>query len=167
MRQLRRSHYPVRMEMTPLIDVVFQLIIFFMLVNDIVGQEAVEMIVPQLTQPKTREVGEMDSRVVINVAPAAFSRADRRGDNVLNTDGSAMFVQIGSERFDVSNLSGMTTFLQEYKAKNPEGQVLLRADSAIHYNNVQPVMAAITAAGINRINLVAFMPDKGPDDLPQ
>jgi len=155
------------MNMTPLIDVVFQLIIFFMLVNDIVGQEAVQMIVPQLTDPKTREVGEMESRVVVNIAPSPYMPGDRKGDNVLNTDGRAVHVVIGLEQFDIDNLAGMTAFLQDFKAKSPDGEVLLRADAALRYDNVQPVMMAITAAGISKINLVAYMPDKGPEDQGQ
>lgn len=155
------------MNMTPLIDVVFQLIIFFMLVNDIVGQEAVQMIVPQLTNARTREMGEMDSRVVVNIAPEPYLPGDRKGDSVLNTGGRAVNVVIGLEEFDISNLAGMTAFLQDYKAKSPDGQVLLRADAAIRYDQVQPVMMAITAAGISKINLVAYMPDKGPEDQGQ
>ncbi len=155
------------MNMTPLIDVVFQLIIFFMLVNDIVGQEAVQMIVPKLTEARTRELGEIESRVVINIAPQPYNPADRQGDAMLNTDGRALYVQIGFQQFDFNNLAGMTTFLQEFKAKFPEGQVLLRADAAIRYDHVQPVMTAITSAGISKINLVAFMPDKGPEDQGQ
>lgn len=155
------------LNMTPLIDVTFQLIIFFMLVNNIVAQEAVQMIVPQLTDPKTRELGEVDQRLVVNVAPTDYQPGDRRGDNVLNTDGRATRVVIGMQEFGPLDLGPMTDTLKEYKARFPDGLILLRADAAIEYSAVQPIMAAITGAGISKINLVAYMPDKGPEDVNQ
>lgn len=155
------------LNMTPLIDVTFQLIIFFMLVNNIVAQEAVQMIVPQLTDPKTRELGEVDNRMVVNIAPGPYENADRQGENVLNIDGRAVKVVIANREFDPTNLQGITDFLKEYKAEKPEGLILLRADAGLSYESVQPVMSAVTAAGISKINLVAYMPDKGPEDQGQ
>lgn len=155
------------LNMTPLIDVTFQLIIFFMLVNNIVAAEAVQMIVPQLTDARTRELGEVEQRLVVNVVPTAYQPADRKGDNVLNTDGNAIGVVIGMQEFPATDLLSMTNFLKEYKARYPDGLILLRADAAIRYDAVQPIMAAITGAGISKINLVAYMPDKGPEDVGQ
>ena len=39
-------------------------------------------------------------------------------------------------------------------------QVLLRADAALYYDQVRPVMGAITAAGIGTVNLVAYLPEE-------
>lgn len=155
------------LNMTPLIDVTFQLIIFFMLVNNIVAQETVQMIVPQLTDPKTRELGEVDNRMVVNIVPGPYDTADRKGENVLNIDGTAVKVIIGNREFGPMDLQPMSDFLKEYKASFPEGLILLRADAALNYESVQPVMSAVTAAGISKINLVAYMPDKGPEDQGQ
>ena len=38
-------------------------------------------------------------------------------------------------------------------------------DAATHYMFVQPIMEAITAAGIARINLMAFLKEEGPENL--
>lgn len=155
------------LNMTPLIDVTFQLIIFFMLVNNIVAQEAVQMIVPQLTDPKTRELGEVEDRMVVNVAPFDYDQAARRGDQVLNIDGRAMKVVIGMKEFGPMDMQAMTDYLKEYKAAKPDGLILLRADAALNYDSVQPIMAAITGAGISKLNLVAYMPDQGPETVDQ
>ena len=56
----KRGPVTPQMNITPLIDVVFLLIIFFMLVTNIIAEEAVEMIVPQLDDPVTRELGNVD-----------------------------------------------------------------------------------------------------------
>ena len=39
---------------------------------------------------------------------------------------------------------------------------VLRADAALFYREVAPVLQAITAAGINKINMVAYLPEHGP-----
>ena len=155
----QRGPASAEMNITPLIDVVFQLIIFFMLVNNIVSSENLEMVVPKLEDARTREMTE-DNRVVVNMAPLQ----GRTGTgNPLLIDGTAGAVQVSLSKFhDMSDLSGVTAMLQEARAKNPEVEVLLRADSALYYEEVQPLMSAITAAGVGTVNLVAYMPDKGP-----
>ena len=145
--------------MTPLIDVTFQLIIFFMLVNNIIAEENVDMLVPNLEQPRTRELGEVD-KVTINVAPQEYDRTDRTSGNPLNFPGDAMFVQIGQEKYGIDQLGQMVESLKQSKAANSEVEVLLRADAALYYKSIQPVMDAINSAGISTVNLVAVIPDE-------
>jgi biopolymer transport protein ExbD len=146
------------MNITPLIDVVFLLIIFFMLVNNIVTAESVQMRLPELEDPQTRELGEVD-RIVVNIVPAEYDR-DERAANPLSHQGTPAGYQVGIVRYGLDGLPQITEQLRAAKAENPEVQVLLRADSAIYYQAVQPVIAAITAAEIGRINLVAYQEDQ-------
>jgi len=144
------------MNMTPLIDVVFQLIIFFMLVNNIISEQSVQMVVPRLDESRTRELGE-GHRVFVNVAPFDHTPDDRAG-NALSFPGEAQFVRIGQATFAVGDLEGMARELREWKARDPQVEVLLRADAALYYEAVAPVMTAISAAEIQAVNLVAYMP---------
>jgi biopolymer transport protein ExbD len=149
------------MNITPLIDVVFLLIIFFMLVNNIVSEETVDMILPELEDPQTRDVGEIE-RVVVNVAPEPFTR-DGRDESPLMHTGNAAYVKVGTgsaSRFEPGDLEGITNALKALQQQNPEIEVLLRSDGAIYYENVQPLMDAITAAQIGTVNLAAYMPDE-------
>ena len=147
------------MNITPLIDVVFLLIIFFMIVSKIVSDQTVEMIVPALDEPKTREIPE-DNTVIVNVAPQTYQRAER-SDNPLNFAGEAAYVQIGDRfKFPINDLAGVTAQLQKEKAERPDVEVLLRADGALYYEAVQPIMGAITGAGIETVNLVAYLPEE-------
>ena len=57
--------------MTPLIDVTFLLIIFFMIISNFISEQSVEMIVPGLTESTAREL-ESPRRVVVNVAPGTY-----------------------------------------------------------------------------------------------
>lgn len=157
---IQRGAVAPSMNITPLIDVVFLLIIFFMLVNNIVSEETVDMILPEVDDPQTRELGEVD-RIVVNIAPEPFTR-DGRQNFPLSHTGTAAYVKVGvgtGSRFEVGDLPGITEALKQAKAEQPDVQVLLRADGAIYYDQVQPIMAAVTAAGIETVNLVAYRPD--------
>jgi biopolymer transport protein TolR len=158
----RRGNVTPEMNMTPLIDVTFQLIIFFMLVNNIVADQVVEMIPPTLVEPKTRELKE-ENQLIINVAPADFRFTDRLGKELVH-DGKAKFVQIRSLRIPLEEPDRMTEAIKAELEANPGIEVVLRADAAIYYEDVQIVMAAIAAAQVQQVNLVAYMPDKGAID---
>jgi len=145
------------MNMTPMIDIVFQLIIFFMLVNNIIAEESVVMIVPDLENPKTRELGE-DNRITINIAPKTYDPGRPIGD--LNIPGEASMVKVGLDRYKLDDMESVTKALEEIKARNPNIEVLLRADGGLFYEEVQPVMQAIATAGIVKVNLVAYLPEE-------
>ena len=149
------------MNITPLIDVVFLLIIFFMLVNKIVSDETVQMVVPELTDAKTYDLGELD-KISVSVAPIEGDR----GSNPLNWDGEPQYIQVGTQRFDMSDLQGVTSALTDARIRNEKVEVNLRADAALYFEAVQPVMTAITDAKIGKINLVAYLPDEGPAEPP-
>ncbi len=144
------------MNMTPMIDVTFQLIIFFMLVNNIISEEAVMMIVPELEEPKTREMGE-ENRVTVNVAPQSYD--PDRGIGDLNIPGEAAMVKVGLEEFRLDDMEAVTEALRDARSRNKDIEVMLRADSGLFFDEVQPVMQAITSAGIVKVNMVAYLPE--------
>jgi len=147
------------MNITPLIDVVFLLIIFFMLVNNIITEQSVPMIVPQLEEPQTHELDDQ-GRLIVNIAPAEYAYSERL-DDPLNFDGEASFIRVGLQTFKASDLDSVTAALEEAKSENPNVEVVLRSDGALYYGVVQPVMGAITRAGIDKVHLTAFMPERG------
>lgn len=152
----KRGATSPQMNMTPMIDVVFQLIVFFMLVNNIISEEAVMMIVPELENPKTHELGE-ERRITVNVAPKSYDPSRKIGD--LNIDGEASVIKVGLVEYKIGDIEGVTQTLKEAKTRNEDVEVLLRADSGLFYDEVQPIMQAITSAGIVKVNLVAYLPE--------
>ena len=160
----KRGPSKAEMDITPLIDVTFQLIIFFMLVNNIVAEESVEMIVPELTDPKTYELLDVD-KITVNLVPTPYDRSTRVGDPLANPM-DVVAIRVGITDFAPGDLEGVTNLLKSGRAENDEMEVVLRADAAFRYADVAPVMSAITGAGITKINLVAFLPDKGPSNEP-
>lgn len=159
---IQRGAVTPSMNITPLIDVVFLLIIFFMLVNNIVSEESESMMLPTLEDPRTREIGEIE-RVVVNVVPEPFTESGR-DEFPLNHPGRPAYVKVGTgadSRFDIDDLKGIAGALKLAKAANPKIEVLLRVDGAIYYDRVQPIMAAIVkGAKIETVNLVAYLPEE-------
>ena len=152
----KKGRVSPEMNMTPMIDVVFQLIIFFMLVNQIIAEEAVEMLVPELDDPKTREMGE-ENRLTVNVVPHPYGSERKLGE--LNIPGDATMVKVGLDEFPLEDLKAVTDALKDAKTQNPELEILLRADAGLFYDEVQPIMQAISSAGIETVNLVAYLPE--------
>lgn len=136
------------MNMTPLIDVTFQLIIFFMLVSNLIGQEAVPMRVPVLEDSQTRQLGESD-RVVINVLPPPPEAHETEKTS------KSPWVQIGLTRLHGSDKQGIAEALKQMVSHSANVQVVLRADGSLDYQQVRLVMQAIRDAGVSVVHLVA------------
>lgn len=155
------------MNMTPLIDVTFLLIIFFMIISNVISEETVQMVVPELVEPRVRQFEEMRT-IVVNIAPRPYGGDDRTPDH-LNWSGEADYVKVDSRKISLDRLDVVTELLSAAVKEspkdaegNPQLEVLLRADSALHYTQVQPILGAITAAGIGKVHLVAYLPNRGP-----
>jgi len=152
--------------MTPLIDVTFQLIIFFMLVSNIMTTEAMDMVIPDLTEPRTRELTE-SGRVVVNVAPhpdlITPTQRTRNGGLYFDRDTIPVIARVGIRDFvvGIDSLSDLRFELEQARADNPDVQVVLRADAGLAYEDIQPVMDAISAANIRTVNVTALLPGKG------
>lgn len=154
------------MNMTPLIDVTFQLILFFMLVNNIIAEESMQMKVPRLIDPQTVEFGDED-RVVINVGHGSFDQK-QRDSSPFGTDGKVGVIRVGIKEFNIADgsisvadaLDAVTESLKESREKNENVEVVLRADAALHYDEVKPVIVAITEAGIKTTKIVAYLEEE-------
>jgi biopolymer transport protein ExbD len=119
--------------MTPMIDVTFQLIIFFMLVMDMSSSQH-----QPLHQPSARhavEVKEPDE-VVVNVA----------GDGCLRVFGKTL------------SDDGLRTLLDAQRRTRRAGfPVLIRADRSAPFERIQKIMAMAQEAGVSRLRFGAKM----------
>jgi len=151
------------MNMTPLIDVTFLLILFFMLVNNIIAEEAMRLKVPQLDEPITRELGDVNRIIISATSSQQYDEAERQA-NPFAFDPRVRVISVGFRQWDLAAvtldvaLEELRTVLMDAKARDSEVEVLLRADAALHYAEVEPIMAVITSANINVVNLVAELP---------
>ena len=130
-------------DLTPMIDVIFLLIIFFLIAGRLIQKGRPEINVP-----------------IAEDAQKA-SRDDLRTEFTVNNEGHLFHLDrpIGSV--------GDTTRLQEIienKRSQPGGEklkVYLRADSMATYGDVKKVMAACAAKGQAKLLFAAFVKDPG------
>ena len=160
----KRGPTSPQMNLTPLIDVVFQLIIFFMLVNNIITQEAIPMIPPVMEEdPDVDQIPE--ERLVINLVLEGGEGDRDRGPDYLNIRGRVGEVHVGSvARFRLGDMDQVTAVLnaerERYEQRDQELRLLVRADSGTVFRDVFPVLQAIAAARIRDVNLVAYAEDQ-------
>lgn len=129
----KRGRAVMNANLTPMIDVIFLLIVFFVLVSRIIDVENVEMSLPQPEHAVTTPVGR-EHRVVINVLKASH--------------GEIAGYRVGAREYAPTpeSVQRMVDQLVALYRENPRINVNLRADRATHFEWVEPAMQAITLA---------------------
>jgi biopolymer transport protein ExbD len=129
----------VGFDMTPMIDIVFQLIIFFLLTGHLVKQETqMKLALPTATSGEA-EIDDQSPRVTVNV----------RGDGQ---------VSLGS---GVVNIAELTQRLGEKRQAAGEAlEVRIRSDRQVPYRVVEPIMLACTKVGIWKVTFAVFRPEE-------
>ena len=129
------------MEMTPLIDVVFLLLIFFMVTTSFTQarQEGTEEEIPlNLPEATTGETPSETRRMTFFVR--ADGRVELRGD-----------VELKGDTFAEK--------LAELKRTQPEAQITLKGDEEATHGRIIELFDEIRRAGFDRVNLVTRSPD--------
>ncbi len=123
-----------KFEMAPMIDMVFLLLVFFMMASQMAQLQNVKMEIPEATKaviPKER----LD-RWVVNIIKKDNPRAQKDGTNLY----------IGKDPIQLKELGGLVT--QQVKA-NPKIKIYLRADSNSKHKDVKKVMTEMAKAGVS------------------
>ncbi|MGI9014032.1 MAG: ExbD/TolR family protein [Phycisphaerales bacterium] len=149
----KRGTAQMHANLTPMIDVTFLLIVFFVAVSQIVQVENVNMDLPQPDHALTIEPGE-DERIIINVVPDP--------DDL----GNIIEYRVGTLSFPptAEGVDGMINYLIGRYKQQPDIDINLRADRTTHYEYVEPAMSAVTIAAsrsgeveqVARMNLVVL-----------
>lgn len=147
-RHKRRRRSTPGFNMTAMVDVVFLLIIFFMLVSQFASAEHVPMELPKPERSQAVKT-KLSDRVVINCLLAVPSAPATGG----------VAYSIGPLR--VSSLDELSARLAAAKAANPNLQVVIRADRRLPYRTVHAVMEVVAEHRIEVMNLVAHVGEGG------
>ncbi|MBN1845518.1 MAG: biopolymer transporter ExbD [Sedimentisphaerales bacterium] len=143
MRLRKRPHlYGIDINIAPLIDVVFLLIIFFMVVSQFTQMEIEALELPQATQGD-RPGQPLDRQVILNVF----------------ADGRLM---IAGQPYDHQQL---TWLLQRKTRRIPAGEisVLIRADRATPWRQVRELLQLCAAQSIQHVRVAVL--DADSEDL--
>ncbi|MCP4837352.1 MAG: biopolymer transporter ExbD [Phycisphaera sp.] len=127
---------PVRTgaNLTPMIDMTFLLVVFFILVSRITSVEQVPLELPSPAKPAANPAPEAP-RLVVNVP------ADEAGEAI------GILLDQRVYDFDGTSIEAFTQTVAVRLEAIPEMQVNLRADRRIPYETVEPVMEALARAG--------------------
>ena len=131
-RARRKPPHELKMNMTPMIDIVFQLIIFFMIVSEFQNMEMEQITLPFALEAK-EEVKDLPNRIIINVNDKGKIRMMRR----TYTSEELKALLIERARTSPKDADGLPTIA-----------VKLRADAECEYKYVQDVIVQCMRAYI-------------------
>ena len=140
-----QQHSNARFNMAPMIDVVFLLIIFFILVSTFASAENIRMELPHPEKSQARNVKIAD-RVVINCQMIPPGLAQAYGD---------VLYSVGPN--PPEHLETIARRLAAAREANPELKVIIRADKRLRYEQVQAVMEVVADHRIENMSLVAHV----------
>ena len=144
-RRGRKS--PVAFNATPLVDMIFTLSIFFMLVTRFSSAEQVPMQLPHPEHSQAETV-KLPARVVINCRPGTPE----------SSGAIPALYSVGPNRPE--SLSVIGERLASLKRQSPGIQVVLRADKRLSYADVRAVMGVIAEQEIEILNVVAHVGER-------
>jgi len=125
------------MNMTPMIDVTFLLLTFFMLASHFASVEKVNVDLPRPDDNQSVD-RRLKDKVIINI---------------LHVEGTSQpRFQLGP--VPVASVADLGGRLKEVGELNPNMQVILRADRRLPYGKVREVMEVVAAANLTRLQVV-------------
>jgi biopolymer transport protein ExbD len=150
----------VELNMTPMIDVVFNLIIFFMIVTDMTQKELEQLTLPNSTQAVEDTGDESERRVIINIVK-------KNPDTFAQDKEVEIFIK--KQPYDLDRLKehlfthAETARDMDHPSQPSEIFVLIRCDEEIRWREVQWVMQACADPAV-RIYKLQFATRKRDTD---
>ncbi|MCD6430081.1 MAG: biopolymer transporter ExbD [Deltaproteobacteria bacterium] len=130
--RLRRERKPAQVDMAPMLDMVFILLIFFLVTTTFVRESGVEVNRPAaLTAEETRQSG---LRLGINAAGHIY---------------------VDGQKIDVRSIRAVT---ERFLAQNPDGSIVIVADQKVTTGLTVKVLDQCRLAGAQRIAVAAEAP---------
>jgi biopolymer transport protein ExbD len=126
----------IRIDMTPMVDVAFLLLIFFMVTTVFRKPQAMEVNLP----PKDSKVQVPESNVL-----TMFVRGDEK-----------IYYRMGTGAVQSAEFGGLVTLFEDNAKLNPELIVLVKVARAASYNMMVDIMDALDLAQMKRFSLVAL-----------
>lgn len=131
----RDRRHGLSFNITPLIDIVFLLIIFFLAASHLARSEAQTPInLPVATQ--TQDENQPPRRIVVTVT----------------ADGA---MQVGPRTVDLAEIEQML-LARQLDGAEPDLAVHIRADRSVPYRDIEPIMLACARAGITEIGFAVL-----------
>jgi biopolymer transport protein ExbD len=126
-----------------MIDVVFQLLLFFMLSSTFVVQTSIQIEMPQAEGATRLEQKDLSVTLAFGT-----DGPDGKGKIYVNND-------------DIPSIDALTQRLSEEAQRQPDIQLLVRTDARTDAGRVIEVLGIATSVGIEKFSVGAQTPDNG------
>jgi biopolymer transport protein ExbD len=148
MPKIHRKRVGFKLDMTPMVDVGFLLLTFFMLTTQFKPTEDL-----QITLPSSHSAFKIPDADVITLS------IGKEGQIMLGVDSQilreALFGQSAKLKGGVSvTTTELSNLLIQARTKNPRLKTVIRADKDVDYGVIEDVMNILQKVNITRFNLV-------------
>jgi len=131
----RGRREPPRVDVTPLIDIIFQLVLFFMVSTTFVTSPGIQVDLPR--------------------SSAQTILRDQQDVNIWVTDTGAVYVDREAVSWD-----DLTAVLRKAAEADPNSMVIIKADTGVNHGRVVAVMDLARSRGLTRL-AIATEPNEG------
>jgi biopolymer transport protein ExbD len=138
-----RKRLSPNLDLTPMIDVVFQLILFFMLSSTIVVQTSI-----QIEMPEAEGATELEEKDLSVTLAFGADGPGGKGKIYVNND-------------EIPTIEALTNRLSQEVQARPHIQLLVRTDSRTDTGRLVEVLGIATSVGIEKYGISAQPPDAG------
>ena len=154
----------VTFNMTPMIDCVFQLILFFLLTSQVASANLprMELFRPLESQAQISKDRKFPYKVIVNVlSDREETKGGVKGPIDPRRAGRAKLYVVGGEPIPKKKLADLEEILRKRWKETAEEHkseffVEIRADKDVHFNEIVPVMEIAAKVGIVKMNLTAL-----------
>ena len=145
---------------TPMIDVTFLLIVFFIVAGRIASSKLAEVDVPKphrsMAIPAEKAKVE---KVIVNILLAKGQSKEEQVNPALA--GEASHYEISGFRIDLDDPDTLLAELEKWRSQSTASQedffAEIRADAGVNFGDVEPVLWAVADAGIPKIIITAIV----------
>lgn len=149
MPKIKKRRVGVKLDMTPMVDVAFLLLTFFMLTTSFKPPEAVQIVLPD-----SHSAFKMPDSDVMIITVSKDGRIFLGLDSpVLRQKLFGEEYRVGKEDKEV-NLTELQQLLVQARISNPKLRTVIKADKDGEYGVVEDIMNILQKVNITRFNLV-------------
>ena len=131
----REAWEPMNVDMTPMVDCIFAIILFLLVVTSVVESMEQDLSIDLPTQAREMKVKATPARpIVVNVRYLPGGRADYHVENERMT------------------LPALTVNLSRAKIRNMDQAVVIRGDRNVKWEHIAAVMGCCAQAGITKVS---------------
>ncbi|MBP8129800.1 MAG: biopolymer transporter ExbD [Candidatus Hydrogenedentes bacterium] len=147
----KKMRVSAQLDLTPLIDCVFQLILFFMLSSTFVVQTSIQVELPEAEG--ARELENKDISITL-----AYPGYDETGK--LRTEGIEGLGRVYVNETEIYGWPELTAVLGELHTGQPDALVLIRPDAQVPTARLVKVLGIANSVGIARYGIAARPPEE-------